>query len=242
MANLIHFALLPLSFICLGAISCGGEVERDYFVFLTTGKTTQGVAPEEIQKKQAAHLENFGRLAKLGSLTAAGPCSDPDKLTRGIVVINADSIAEAEAMFGPDPYVSEGFMKAELNGYKTVVGKLQLVTEVTSMEQSVLVILTQGDKWSAEPSVVKSVDEQLVKLAKEQFEAKKIGFAGLLNGKSNNTSKRVAVMLFRGKELEPVKAILESQALVQDGVVRFKAFPQYLAKGALPSEATTSSD
>ena len=160
MANLIHFALLPLSFICFGAISFAGEVERDYFVFLTTGKTTQGVAPEEIQKKQAAHLDNFGRLAKLGSLTAAGPCSDPDKVTRGIVVINADSIAEAEAMFAPDPYVSEGFMKAELNGYKTIAGKLQLVTEVTSMEQSVLVILTQGDKWSAEPSVAKAVDEQ----------------------------------------------------------------------------------
>ncbi len=235
MAKLLNFAYLPLLFVCLGTISNASEVERDFFVFLTTGKTTQGVAPEEIQKKQAAHLENFGRLAKLGSLTTAGPCSDPDKVTRGIVVINADSIAEAEAMFGPDPYVSEGFMKAELNGYQTIAGKLQLVTEVTSMEQSVLVILTQGDKWSLEPSIVKSVDEKLAKLAKDQFEAKKIGFAGLFNAKSNNTSKRIAVMVFHGKEIEPVKAILESQPFVQDGVVRFKAFPQYLAKGALPS-------
>jgi uncharacterized protein YciI len=235
MTNLIHFALLPLTFLSLGAICCDGEMEKGYFVFLTTGKTTQGVAAEEIQKKQAAHLENFGRLAKLGSLTAAGPCSDPDKVTRGIVVVNADSIAEAEAMFGPDPYVSEGFMKAELNGYKTIVGKLRLVTEVTSMEQSVLLILTQGDKWSAESSAVKSFDEQFVKLAKEQFQAKKIAFAAILNGKSNNTSKRVAVMLFRGKEIEPVKAILESQAFVQEGVVRFNAYPQFMAKGALSS-------
>ena len=42
-------------------------------------------------------------------------------------------------------------------------------------------------------------------------------------------------MLFRGKEIEPVKAILESQSLVHEGVVRFKAFPQFMAKGALPS-------
>lgn len=79
-----------------------------------------GVASEDIQKKQAAHLENFGRLAKLGSLTTAGPCSDPDKATRGIVVINADSIADAENLFGPDLYVSEGYMKAELHEYKTL--------------------------------------------------------------------------------------------------------------------------
>jgi uncharacterized protein YciI len=234
MTSAFQLFVLSLSFIGFGSTSVAGEVERDYFVFLTTGKTTQGVATEEIQKKQAAHLENFGRLAKLGSLTAAGPCSDPEKITRGIVVINADSIADAEAMFGPDPYVSEGFMKAELNGYQTVAGKLTLVTEVTSMEQSVLVIVTQGAKWPTEQSKVKSVEEQLSKLAKDQYETKKVGFAGLFNAKSNNTSKRVAVMLFRGKELEPVKAILESHPLVRDGVVQFKAFPQYMAKGALP--------
>jgi uncharacterized protein YciI len=236
MTNVFQIAFLSAICFGLGSISLGSETERDYFVFLTTGKTTQGVAPEDIQKKQAAHLENFGRLAKLGALTVAGPCSDPDKMTRGIVVINADSIADAEAMFGPDPYVSEGFMKAELNGYRTVAGKLQLVTEVISMEQSVLVILTQGDKWQAEPSTLKSVEDQLSKLAKEQHELNKLGFAGLFNAKSNNTSKRVAVMLFHGKELEPVKAILESQALVRNGTIQFKAFPQYMAKGALPSK------
>lgn len=81
---------------------------------------------------------------------------------------------------------------------------------------------------------MQSVEESLVKLAADQFVADKIGFAGLFNAKTNNASKRVAVMLFRGKELEPVKAILESHALVQDGVVQFKAFPQYMAKSALP--------
>ena len=47
-------------------------------------------------------MTNYCRLAKLGSLTIAGPCADPDKVTRGIVVIHADSIPDAEAMFGPD--------------------------------------------------------------------------------------------------------------------------------------------
>lgn len=214
--------------------TCNAQDEkRDFFVFLTTGKPTQGIAAEEIQKKQAAHLENFGRLAKLGSLTTAGPCADPDKVTRGIVVIHADSIPDAEAMFGPDPYVSEGFMKAELNGFQTVAGKLQLVSEVTSMEQSVIVIISQGNKWPSHPSLVKTIGPKLTALAKEQFDAKKLAFAGLFNTKSNNASKRVAVMIFYGKDLDSVKSILESHELLREEWVRFQAFPQYLAKGAL---------
>jgi len=228
-----------LALIVIVTVSCltsskASDGKKDYFVFLTTGKSTAGVAPEDIQKKQAAHLENFGRLAKLGSLTAAGPCSDPGKVTRGIVVINAESIADAETLFGPDPYVSEGYMKTELHGYQTVAGKLELVSEVTSMEQSVIVILSQADKWPTEPLQVKSLEAKLTAMAKELFEAKKLGFAGLFNSQSNNSSKRVAVMLFRGKELEPIQSILESQELVKNGMVQFTAFKQYMAKGAIP--------
>lgn len=232
-----HFRWLALTAtICINFVSnCqANDGKKDYFVFLTTGKSTDGVAPEEIQKKQAAHLGNFGRLAQLGSLTTAGPCADPDKVTRGIVVINAESIADAETLFAPDPYVSEGYMKAELHEYQTVAGKLELVSEVTSMEQSVLVILSQSKQWPKETSQVKSLEAKLTALAKEQFEAKKLGFAGLFTPQSNNTNKRVAVFLFRGKELEPVQTILESHELIKNGSVQFKAFKQFMAKGALP--------
>ena len=68
--------LIVLSLAQLEIGSALGE-NRDYFVFLTTGKSTQGIAAEVVQQKQNAHLENFGRLAKLGSLTTAGPCADP---------------------------------------------------------------------------------------------------------------------------------------------------------------------
>jgi uncharacterized protein YciI len=210
------------------------ETKKDYFVFLTTGKATDGVSPEDIKKKQAAHLENFGRLAKLGLLTVAGPCSDPDKSIRGIVVIHAESISVAEDYFKPDPYVSEGFMNVELHHYQTVAGRLQLVSEMTSLEQSVLVILSQGDHWPTEPSQTKLMEASLAKMAKESFETKKLGFAVSFNVESNNKSKRVAVMIFRGKDLDPVLSILESQEAIKSGAVQFTAFKQYMAKGAIP--------
>ena len=208
------------------------EDNRDYFVFLTTGKSTQGIAADIVQQKQAAHIENFGRLAKLGSLTVAGPCSDPNKKTRGIVVISADSIADAESKFEPDPYVSEGFMKAELHQYETIAGKLLLVTEVKSMEESVIAIISRGPKWT-EKSQDASIASKYALFAKNQFDEGKLGFAAQFSSKSNNESGRVAVMIYRGNDVEAVKKTLDANELVHDEQVRFQAFPQYLAKGAI---------
>ena len=233
MPHYCRLALFAITALRIVPTCIAADESRDFIVFLTTGKSTQGIAAEEIQKKQSAHLENFGRLAKLGSLTAAGPCTDPEKVIRGIVVIHADSVQDAEAMFGPDPYVSEGFMKAELNGFQTIAGKLQLVSEVTSMEESVIVIISQGSKWPSDPSLAKTIGPKLTTLAKELFDAKKLAFAGLFNAKSNNEAKRVAVMIFRGKDLESLKSILDSQELLREQWCRYQAFPQYLAKGAL---------
>ena len=231
---MIHFRFLTtilLSLASLIEITWGADENRDYFVFLTTGKSTQGVVTEEVQKKQQAHLENFGRLAKLGSLTAAGPCADPGKTIRGIVVVNADSIPDAESKFGPDPYVSEGFMKSELHQYETIAGKLQLVLEVTSMEESIIVVLNRGSKWSKEQS--SPFKSSWTAFAKEQHASKALGFAALFTDQSNNESKRLGVMIFRGKDMAAVKSILESHELVRNEIVGFQAFPQYLAKGAI---------
>ncbi len=226
LATLIFVSLAPLQ------IASAIDENRDYFVFLTTGKSTQGIAAEVVQQKQNAHVENFGRLAKLGSLTAAGPCADPDKKTRGIVVIHAVSIADAESKFTPDPYVSEGFMKAELHEYQTVAGKLHLLTEVISMEESVIAIASRGPKWT-DKSQDATVASAYALFAKKQFDEGKLGFAAQFPGIANNDSGRVAVMIFRGKDVASVKKSLEANELVRDGLVVIQAFPQYLAKGAI---------
>jgi uncharacterized protein YciI len=208
------------------------DANRDYFVFLTTGKSTEGISPEVIQQKQAAHLENFGRLAKLDSLTVAGPCADPKKKTRGIVVVHADSIADAGSKFAPDPYVSEGFMKLELHQFKTIVGKLRLITENFTLEENVIAIASRGPKWTDKEQDAK-IASAFARFAKEQFEGGKLGFAAEFSCKSNNESGRAAAMIFRGKELASVTDALQASDLVRDGLIIVEAFPQYMAKGAM---------
>ncbi len=213
-------------------LATAADDNREFFVFLTTGKSTEGVPRELIQQKQAAHLENFGRLAKLGTLTAAGPCADPNKKTRGIVFINATSIEDAESMFSTDPYVSEGYMKAELHESKTVAGKLHLVLDTVSLQESVIVIITQGSAWT-DSTADSDLTAEFGRFVQEQFEAGRLGFAAQFTKLANNDSHRVAVMIFRGKDVAAVSKLIEMQQPVRDKKVTFAAFPQYLAEGAI---------
>lgn len=122
-------------------------------------------------------------------------------------------------------------MKSELHQYETIAGKLQLVLEVTSMEESIIVVLNRGSKWSTEQ--LSPFKSSWTAFAKERHASKALGFAALFTDRSNSDSKRLGVMIFRGKELTAVKSILESHELVRNEIVDFQAFPQYLAKGAI---------
>lgn len=100
-----------------------------YWVFLITGKPTAGVDSSEIEKMQAAHLENFRKLAEDGRLVTAGPLSDPEGRLRGIVILNANGPDQVAEMFKPDPYIQEGYMEALAIPMKFEMGKVH--TRVT---------------------------------------------------------------------------------------------------------------
>ena len=213
----------------------------DFFVFLTTGKPTDGTPKEEIEKMQMDHLANFTRLAGIGELSAAGPCVDPAKTIRGIVVIQAKSIADAESKFNPDPFVTRGFMKAEMHQFGTIVGKLVIPADITKLDKYTIVIANQGEKWPAQADAVQHVNERLKAIASEQYASKKLGFAALFPQSTTHVSKntpanRVAVMIFRGDDTAAVEKIVTDSGLTRDKAIEFQVFPQYLVKDAMPSE------
>ncbi|MCA9472583.1 MAG: YciI family protein [Nitrospirales bacterium] len=66
-----------------------------------------------------AHLERLEALAKQGRLVLAGPFSDA---TGSLVVIEADSLEEAEAFAQEDPYTIHGiFHQVEVHPFKQVL-------------------------------------------------------------------------------------------------------------------------
>jgi uncharacterized protein YciI len=236
MANSLRLVATILAVFACRQLSAAADEKLDYFVFLVTGKPTQGTPQEEIQKMQAAHLENFGRLAKIGELSAAGPCADPEKTVRGIVVINAKSMADAESKFGPDPYVGEGFMKAEIHQYRNIAGKFVIPADTSKLEKYVIAIVSQDEKWPMDVAKQQSVRDRLRAFAKEQHSAGKMGFAALFGEQTNSKSPRVAVMIFRGEDLEATGKLIGELESVKNKSLRAQVFAQYLVKDAMPSE------
>lgn len=209
-------------------------VDLDCFVFLVTGKPTAGTPKEELQQMQAAHLQNFDRLAKIKKLTAAGPCSDPEKKVRGIVVVHASTLEKAQSLFDTDPYITQGFMTPEIHPYKPIVGRFVVPENEQSLDKYTLVILSKKAEGDLQPEQYQGVANGLERFAKKHFEEGNLGFAGLFTKPANVPTKRLAVMVFRSADIEIVKESLkELDPLIHDEF-QWQVFQQYMVKDAMP--------
>lgn len=76
--------------------------------------------PTKIDRKETVdslfngHLNNIGRLAKIGKLVVAGPMKKNDKTYRGIFILNVKTLDEANTLLATDPAIQEQLLEAEL--------------------------------------------------------------------------------------------------------------------------------
>ena len=81
----------------------------------------------EIAALQEAHLDNLRRLAEEGKLVLNGPLLDSFQLSgeiRGIGVLKARSMAEAQEWISTDPMVKVGRLVFELHAWMVAKGIL----------------------------------------------------------------------------------------------------------------------
>lgn len=89
---------------------------RSYvFVLLKTGPV---IIDDPLRRKElfAGHFRNMERLAEQDALVLAGPLSD-DRDTRGLFILNAESLDDAQAIVQPDPAIGAGILRAEFSSY-----------------------------------------------------------------------------------------------------------------------------
>ena len=83
------------------------------FVILKTG-------PNKIEDNKLldslfkGHMENIGRLAAKGKLIVAGPFGKNDKNYRGLFILDAKTIEEANALLETDPTIKEKVLEADI--------------------------------------------------------------------------------------------------------------------------------
>lgn len=99
-----------------------------YYVFLLKkGPTWSPDATPEIEALQEAHLANLRRLSEMGKLVLNGPLLDSFATggeIRGIGVLKASSLAEAQELIGTDPMVRVGRLIFELHTWMVEKNRL----------------------------------------------------------------------------------------------------------------------
>lgn len=205
------------------------EMKPSYFVFLVTGKNPPKASPEDIQKYQTAHIDNFKRLFGEKKLMTAGPCADPEKTKRGIVVLAVKSEKEISECFKPDPYVSMGFM--EVKAMKMTVHFGQINTnniDPNGIEENRIVVFSAGAVVADSTGVRAARQKHLDHIRNAGAKAGLAFYASL-----GDSADLRAVALFKGKDDEKISAWIKKDPLVKNGTLKAVKFPQWLGKGVL---------
>lgn len=99
-----------------------------YYVYLLKkGPAWSAEATPEVLELQQQHLGNLRRLAAEGKLVLNGPLLDSFQLSgeiRGIGVLKAKSLVEAQEWIGTDPMVKIGHLVFELHAWMVQKGIL----------------------------------------------------------------------------------------------------------------------
>lgn len=224
--------LLPA--LCLGIATLNPATTQEfpaptYFVFLVTGKNPPKATAEEIQKYQAAHIDNFKRLFGEKKLITAGPCADPEKMKRGIVILTVRNEKEITECFSLDPYIEKGFMEVQAMKMKVEFGSINTTgIDPSGIEENRIVLFTKDP--GRRPTRLGNEDKLRVEHLTQKGPAAGLAFYATMS--RNSTIQAVA--LFKGKDDVKIQEWIDQSAFVTHGALNAVKFPQWLSKGVLP--------
>jgi uncharacterized protein len=98
-----------------------------YIYLLKKGPVWSPNSTPEINKLQEAHIANMRRLGEEGKLVLNGPLLDSFQLSgemRGLGVLKAKSLVEAQEWLSTDPMVKVGHLIFELHTWMVAKGVL----------------------------------------------------------------------------------------------------------------------
>jgi len=114
--------------------TAAGKLHWVYFVRPSRPGLFEKATEAEL-KAFSAHVEYLKRLFEQGTVVLAGPCFDPEHppqghvagqleaATQGIVIFEADGLAEAQRIMAGDPAVEAGLFKASLNSFTLALAR-----------------------------------------------------------------------------------------------------------------------
>src|SRR5260370_21758707 len=201
-----------------------------FFVLLKRPSNAPQLSKEVGEKLQEEHMANIRKLHAEHKLLIAGPFTD-DTSVRGIFVLKADSLEQAQGWAASDPAIKAGRLVADVHGpWQIDPSAIQEAATTQGMEQYTLVLMKSGEKWNPREPGFMDVMKQHPAFVKEMMEKGKIALAG--HFPFSDSDELRGVTIFRVGEQETV-TLIQNDPTVKAGLLKTEIHPWITGKGVL---------
>jgi len=204
---------------------------KHFFVLLKRPANPPQLSQEAGEKLQQEHMANIRKLHAEHKLLMAGPFTDNTSL-RGIFVLMAASLAQAQAWANSDPAIRAGRLEAEVHGPWLIDPTAIHEPPATgqAMEQYTLVLMKAGEKWDPMAPGFMEVMKQHPAFVKQMIEAGKMALAGPFPFSAPGELRGVAIFRVGTEESQE---LTQNDPTVKAGLLKAESHPWITAKGVL---------
>jgi uncharacterized protein len=202
-----------------------------FFVLLKRPNSSPSISKEASETLQEEDMANIRKLAAEHKLVMAGPFVD-DTALRGIFVLRAKSIVEAQQLANVDPAVKAGRLSAEIHGPWFIDSNAihEPNAAQQGMQQYTLVLLKRGEKWDPGTPEFTDLVNQYPVFLKRMMSQGKVAVAGPFPFAVPGELQGVAI--FRVPAEQATK-LMQDDAAVKAGVLKLESHPWITGTGVL---------
>jgi uncharacterized protein YciI len=205
---------------------------KQYFLVLLKrpGNAPQ-LSKEAGEKLQQEHMANIRKLHQEHKLLMAGPFVD-DTTLRGIFVLQAESLAQAQEWTNSDPAIQAGRLQPEVRGPWGIDGNAihDPGDDTQTMEQYTVVLSTAGENWKPDTPAFAEAMTRHVAFMKDMFDRGNVALAGTFP--SSDPGELMGVVIYR-MGMEEAGRSIASDPLVKADILKPEMHPWITAKGVL---------
>jgi uncharacterized protein YciI len=206
-----------------------------FLVLLKRPQNPPQLSKEAGDKLQEEHMANIRAMHAEQKLVIAGPFTDDTSL-RGIFVLRAESLSQAQEWANGDPAIKAGRLAAEVHGPWAINSDaIHPPSAPEAMEQYTLVFMKEGEKWNpGQPGFLDTLKRHGAFIQQMILQGK-IAIAGHFPFENPGDLHGLAIFRVDGDE---TTKLVQHDPTVKAGLIKPEIHPWITGKGVLaPGQA-----